>query len=207
MVDLQTFTAALKKTPIISILRGITPATAADTAKALAEGGIRFIEVTLNSPDALTSIQILSEVYAQDKEFYIGAGTVTKPQEVDAVARAGGKYIISPNTNPDVIRRTKGLGLISIPGFYTPTEAFAAIDAGADFLKCFPVRNLGEGYIKDIKAVVSKPIIAVGGVDLDNMQKFLRVCAGVGIGSNLYSPEKTPADLKHVASEYCRKIC
>jgi len=202
MVD---FDGILKSAPIIAILRGVTLETVESAAEALLAGGIRFVEVTLNSPDALRSIELLAQRFSAE-ELIIGAGTVTTAPQAAQVAIAGGKYIISPNTNPAVIRKTKELGLVSIPGFYTPTEAFTAVEAGADYLKCFPVRNLGESYIKDLKAVLTKPIIAVGGVDLNNMAVFLKVCAGVGIGSNLYSLDKTPEQLKALAEQYVAKV-
>ncbi len=137
---------------------------------------------------------------------HIGAGTVLTEHEVQSVAVAGGTYIVSPNTNAAVIKETKRLGLISIPGFYTPSEAFAARDAGADYLKLFPARDLGVGYLNDIKAVVSEPIIAVGGVDVDNISEFLAVCAGVGIGSNLYSPKRSSEAIRKSAEQYVAKL-
>jgi len=201
-VSIDQFAASLSASPIIAILRGVTPDTALEAAKAVIGGGIRFLEITLNSPDALTSIRLLSEAYADQEDVHIGAGTVLEPAQVRAVAEAGGEYIISPNTNFDVIWETKRLGLVSIPGFCTPTEAFAALDAGADYLKLFPARDLGARYIKDLKAVLPKPIIAVGGVDITNMAEFLTVCAAVGIGSNLYSPKKTTDELREAAEQY-----
>ncbi len=201
-VSIDQFASGLNKAPIIAILRGVTPETALQVGEAIIGGGIRFLEVTLNSPNAPESIRLLSEAYADREDVHIGAGTVLKPAEVGEVAKAGGEYIISPNANLDVIRETKRRGLISIPGFYTPTEAFAALDAGADYLKLFPARNLGVRYIKDIKAVLPKPIIAVGGVDISNMAEFLTVCAAVGIGSNLYSSKKSVEELRGAAQEY-----
>ncbi len=202
-ISAEQFASGLRESPIIAILRGVTPETALEVGEAIIGGGIRFLEVTLNSPNALESIRLLSEAYADRDDVHIGAGTVLKPAEVGEVDKAGGEYIISPNANPDVIRETKRWSLISIPGFYTPTEAFAALDAGADYLKLFPARDLGVRYIKDIKAVLPKPIVAVGGVDMSNMAEFLTVCAAVGIGSNLYSSKKTMEELREAAKQYC----
>ena len=202
----EQFASGLSASPIIAILRGVTPETALGVGEAIIGGGIRFLEVTLNSPNALESIRLLSEAYANRDDVHIGAGTVLNPASVGEIARAGGEYIISPNANPSVIRETKRLGLISIPGFYTPTEAFAALDAGADYLKLFPARDLGVRYIKDIKAVLPKPIVAVGGVDMSNMAEFLTVCAAVGIGSNLYSSKKSMEELRESTEQYCAII-
>lgn len=201
-VSIERFSESLERAPIIAIFRGVTPDKALEAAEAVIGGGIRFLEVTLNSPDALASIKLLTKAYADREDIHIGAGTVLKSAEVGEVAKAGGEYIISPNASPAVIRETKRLGLISIPGFYTPTEAFAALDAGADYLKLFPARDLGVRYIKDLKAVLPKPIVAVGGVDMDNVKEFLTVCAAVGIGSNLYSPKKTTEELQQSAQSY-----
>ncbi|MPN10664.1 2-dehydro-3-deoxy-6-phosphogalactonate aldolase [bioreactor metagenome] len=178
--------------PVTAILRGITPGEMLDVCELLREAGIRLLEVPLNSPDALESIRRAAQKYHGGDELLAGAGTVLTPEAVRDVAEAGGKFIISPDTNPEVIRETKRLGLVSIPGFLTPTEAFTALRAGADYLKLFPAGALGPGYIKDLKAVVKAPILAVGGVDAGNLPEFLKVCAGAGIGSALYKPGKAP---------------
>ena len=124
-----------------------------------------------------------------------GAGTVTSPEMVDMAQSAGATFIISPNTDADVIRETKRLGLISTPGFFTASEGFAALKAGADYLKLFPA-CLGPGYIKDLKAVIKAPILAVGGVNAENIPAFMKVCAGVGIGSALYKAGKSLDQVK-----------
>ncbi len=205
-ICLSEFGRDLSAAPVIAILRGINPATVIPVCDALADAGIRFIEVTLNSPEPLVSIRAAAEHLA-GRGVWIGAGTVLRPDEVDGVAAAGGTYIISPNTDPAVIRRTKERGLISIPGFMTPTEAFAAAAAGADMLKCFPVGKLGPGYIKDLKAVIAAPIIAVGGVDAENAQDFLRAGAvGVGVGSSLYSANRSVGDIKTAAAEFIGRL-
>ena len=189
---LEQFKHDLEAAPVIAILRGVTPETVLPVCDALVEGGVRFIEVTLNSPEALTSIALAAEHF-RGASVRIGAGTVQSAAEVNAVAAAGGTYIISPNTDTAVIRQTKERGLISIPGFFTPSEAFAALAAGADLLKCFPVGCLGPGYIKDLKAVLPAPVIAVGGVNADNAAEFLQAGAvAVGVGSALYKPGWSP---------------
>ena len=128
----------------------------------------------------------------------VGAGTVLSVEDVNNVYSAGGKFIISPNTDPEVIKETKRLGMLSIPGFFTASEAFAARKAGADYLKLFPA-ILGPSYIKDLKAVIKAPILAVGGVNTENLPQFIEVCAGAGIGSALYKPGKTPDEIAAAA--------
>lgn len=195
--------------PVTAILRGITPDEMIDVCELLRKAGIRLLEVPLNSPDAVESIRRAARKYHDGGELLVGAGTVLTPEAARDVAAAGGKFIISPDTNPEVIRETKQLGLVSIPGFLTPTEAFTALRAGADYLKLFPAGALGPGYIKDLKAVVKAPILAVGGVDAGNLPEFLKVCAGVGIGSALYKPGKAPeaiaADARRFAESALRQ--
>jgi 2-dehydro-3-deoxyphosphogalactonate aldolase len=176
---------ALEQCPVVAILRGITPDSVVETCQALADGGISLIEITMNSPDALKSIKLAVEHFAGSK-VNIGAGTVLSVQEVDAVAGAGGQYIISPNCNPEVIKRTKELGLLSLPGIFTPSEAFTALQSGADFLKLFPAGRLAPEYIKDLKAVVPADFIAVGGVGVGNIKDYLQYAVGAGIGSAVY---------------------
>lgn len=185
-----------KECPAIAILRGITPAEVTEVCDILLEAGIKLLEIPLNSPDALKSIAIAAKHCAGRQ--MAGAGTVLTPEDVVAVERAGGKFIISPNVNTEVIRESKRLGLISIPGFFTATEGFAAIQAGADYLKLFPA-VLGPGYIKDLKAVIKTPIMAVGGVNAENIPAFMKVCCGVGIGSALYKPGKSMDDIRRDA--------
>ena len=192
---MSMFETYLKECPVVAILRGITPEEVPAVCDVLFEKGIRLLEIPLNSPDALKSIAIAAK-HVKGKQL-AGAGTVLTPDDVDGVHAAGGEFIISPNTEPDVIRRTKELGMISMPGFFTASEAFTAIKAGADYLKLFPA-ILGPGYVKDLKAVVKKPILAVGGVNAENIPAFMKVCAGVGIGSALYKSGKT---LEQVAAD------
>ena len=154
----MTFQQQCERCPVVAILRGITPDEITDVCETLREAGIRLLEVPLNSPDALESIRRAAREYHAGTELLIGAGTVLSPAAVRKVAEAGGRFIISPDTNPEVIRETKRLGLVSMPGFFTATEAFAALRAGADCLKLFPAGALGPGYVKDLKAVIKAPI-------------------------------------------------
>lgn len=202
----MTFQEQARRCPVVAILRGITPEEMLPVCEALRTAGIRLLEVPLNSPDALESIRRAAEKYHAAGELLAGAGTVLTAQNVRDVAAAGGRFIISPDANPEVIRETKRLGLVSIPGFFTATEAFLALRAGADYLKLFPAGKLGPGYVKDLKAVIKAPILAVGGVDTDNIAAFLDVCAGVGIGSALYKPGKTPAEIEQAAAVYAAAV-
>lgn len=202
----MTFQEQARRCPVVAILRGITPEEMLPVCEALRTAGIRLLEVPLNSPDAPESIRRAAAKYHAGGELLVGAGTVLTVQNVRDVAAAGGRFIISPDTNPEVIRETRRLGLVSIPGFFTATEAFTALRAGADYLKLFPAGKLGPGYVKDLKAVIKAPILAVGGVDTDNIAAFLDVCAGVGIGSALYKPGKTPAEIERAAAAYAAAV-
>ena len=202
----MTFQEQARRCPVVAILRGITPEEMLPVCEALRTAGIRLLEVPLNSPDALESIRRAAAKYHAAGELLAGAGTVLTAQNVRDVVAAGGRFIISPDANPEVIRETKRLGLVSIPGFFTATEAFTALRAGADYLKFFPAGKLGPGYVKDLKAVIKAPILAVGGVDTDNIAAFLDVCAGVGIGSALYKPGKTPSEIEQAAAVYAAAV-
>jgi 2-dehydro-3-deoxyphosphogalactonate aldolase len=183
--DMDRFAADFDAAPVIAIQRGLKPDEVLRLAEALVKGGIRFVETTLNSPDPFASIRRCVEEFPGG-EIHVGAGTVLTPDEVERVAEAGGTYIVSPNFNPAVVRKTKELGLISIPGFFTPSEGFAAVEAGADFLKCFPASVLGPEYFKALKAVLPNPLVAVGGVGTENAGDYIRAGAiGVGVGSSI----------------------
>ncbi|MES1158386.1 MAG: 2-dehydro-3-deoxy-6-phosphogalactonate aldolase [Terricaulis silvestris] len=182
----------MRDTPLVAILRGVAPKDAVDIAGALYEGGIVCVEVPLNSPRPLESIKALRTAF--DGKMLVGAGTVLTPGDVDEIETAGGQFIVSPNTDAAVIRATKAKGLFSLPGFYSASEAFAAVAAGADALKLFPADNAGPAYVKALKAVLppSLPLLAVGGVGEHNVAAFLAAGAtGFGLGSSLYKPGDT----------------
>ena len=182
---------------IIAILRGITTNEAVAVSEALAEAGISMIEIPLNSPEALTSIALAAQ--ALGTRATIGAGTVLSKKQVDAVVEAGGKFIVSPDTNKLVIERTVAHGLLSFPGVFTPTEAFRAIRAGATGLKFFPAEVLGAKGIKAMKAVLPAdiPLYAVGGANPDNFAEYFAAgCAGFGLGTYLYKPGMTLEESK-----------
>lgn len=181
--------------PLIAILRGIRPDEILDVAQALFDAGIRGIEVPLNSPEPLVSIQRLTEKFGT--ECLCGAGTVLKPDQVEAVARAGGKLIVTPNVNPAVIRRSAELGLHTVPGFGTPTEAFAALDAGASALKLFPASTYGVQHLKALRAVLPPiKVFAVGGIGVRTMPEWIEAGVdGIAFGSEIYAPNRPAADV------------
>lgn len=195
---------------IIAILRGITTKETVAVCEALSEAGISMIEVPLNSPDALTSIALAG--HALDGRAVIGAGTVLSKKEVDAVAEAGGKFVVSPDTNKQVIERTIEHGMRSYPGVFSPTEAFRAIRSGATGLKFFPAEVLGSRGIRAMKAVLppDMPLYAVGGANPDNFGEFFAAgCVGFGLGTYLYKPgmsvEETAARARTAVEAYDRE--
>jgi 2-dehydro-3-deoxyphosphogalactonate aldolase len=181
---------------LIAILRGITAAEAVAAAAALIDAGITSIEVPLNSPDPFDSIRMMVESHGDDA--LIGAGTVLTPDDVGRVAMVGGKLIVSPNTDPRVIVATKTLGLQSWPGVMTPTECFTALKNGADGLKIFPGTLIGPEGLRAIRAVLppGTQVYAVGGAGPDNFREWFKATAdGFGIGSALYKPGMSTADI------------
>lgn len=189
---------------IIAIIRGINPEQAVLSAHALCEGGISLVEVTFNQakPESFgeTADAIRGIKEQLGDRVLVGAGTVTSVELVELAAQAGASYIISPDTDAAVIRRTRELGLVSLPGAYTPTEAKQAHNAGADFVKLFPCIGDAQAYLKAIRAPLSHiRFLAVGGVTADNAKSFLQAGAvGLGVGSSLVNPKWVNA------GEYCK---
>jgi 2-dehydro-3-deoxyphosphogalactonate aldolase len=175
---------------LIAILRGVTPERAVETAAAILDAGISWIEVPLNSPDPLRSIAAMQAALGDRAR--IGAGTVLSPEEVRAVAATGASFIVSPNADPRVIERTKALGLGAYPGVFTATECFAALAAGADALKIFPAGIMGRDGLKAIRAVLpaATRVYAVGGVGPADFAAWHAAGAdGFGLGSSLFRPD------------------
>ncbi|WP_049007076.1 2-dehydro-3-deoxy-6-phosphogalactonate aldolase [Enterobacter cloacae] len=173
--------------PLIAILRGITPDEAIAHVGAVIDAGFDAVEIPLNSPEWKKSIPAVVDAFG-DKAL-IGAGTVLHPEQVDELTKMGCKLIVTPNINPEVIRRAVSYGMTVCPGCATATEAFTALDAGAQALKIFPSSAFGPDYIKALKAVLptSVPVFAVGGVTPENLAQWMKAgCVGAGLGSDLY---------------------
>ena len=182
----------LKPLPLVAILRGLTPDEAVATGHAIVEAGFRMLEVPLNSPRPIDSIARLAKALGPD--VLVGAGTVMTPANVVAVADAGGRLIVMPHADTMVIRAAKAAGLLCVPGVATPTEAFAALDAGADALKLFPAEQSAPAVLKAWRAVLPRevPVMPVGGISPDNMAPWVAAGAsGFGIGSALFAPGRT----------------
>ena len=199
----MTLSEALSACNLIAILRGIRPDEAEAIGDALFAAGFRIIEVPLNSPEPLKSIATLQARFGD--RALIGAGTVLTPAQVADVAATGARVIISPNANPAVIEATAARGMISLPGVATPSEAFAAIAAGATGIKAFPAEAIPPAVIKAWKAVLPKeiPVMPVGGITPENMQAYLEAgAAGFGIGGALYKPGMTAETVAEKARRF-----
>jgi 2-dehydro-3-deoxyphosphogalactonate aldolase len=199
----QELERRLSECPLVAIIRGVTPEEAEAIGETLYEAGIRIIEVPLNSPRPLESISILAK--ALGERALIGAGTVLDPGDVMRIADVGGKLIVSPNTNGEVIKAAVSAGMVSAPGFFTPSEAFEALGAGAHALKLFPAEAASPAVVKGQRAVLPKdvPLLVVGGVKPDNMRAYLDAGAnGFGLGSGLYKPGQSPAEVAAQARAY-----
>lgn len=196
-------TPQLPDVPLVAILRGLAPAEALDVAEVLYQAGFQALEVPLNRPGALDCIAALAR-HAPPGAL-VGGGTMLTEQHVDDVYAAGGRLLVSPNCNPAVIRRAAGLGMFCAPGVATPTEAFAALDAGAHALKLFPADMVGHAGLKALLSVLpaGTPLWPVGGVAPDNMAAWIAAGAtGFGIGGQLYTPGVSLAALAQRAASF-----
>lgn len=192
----MTLDEAFARIPIVAVLRGLSPDEAAGVGAALADAAIPIMEVPLNSPDPFRSIRLLADAFGAHA--VVGAGTVLEPEDAARVADAGGTIIVSPNLNEEVVRATKRCGLVSVPGVFTPSEAFRALAAGADALKLFPGDAMSPKVVKALRAVLPKGtrLVVTGGVDADNLGDWIAGGADcVGIGSALYKPGKSLEDV------------
>ncbi len=189
--------------PIITVLRGVTPEEVEAIGEAIFEAGIRIIEVPLNSPEPMKSIETLAK--RMGDRALVGAGTVLTSNQVDEVRRAGGQLIVSPNTNPEVIAATVAAGMVSCPGVFTPSDAFAALEAGAHALKLFPAEAASPAYLKAQRAVLPKdvPILVVGGIKPELMSAWVEAGAdGFGLGSGVFKPGNSAAQVLENARAY-----
>ena len=197
------FATAFARCPLVAILRGVRPDEVEPIGDALVAAGFTLIEVPMNSPDPLDSIGRLAR--RLDGRALVGAGTVLTPDQVRAVQQVGGRLIISPNSDLSVIAQSAQAGLVSMPGYFTPTEAFAAVQAGASALKLFPAEAATPAVLKAQRAVLPKdlPILVVGGINPDNMAPWVAAGAnGFGLGSALYKPGATAAQVSEAAQAF-----
>jgi 2-dehydro-3-deoxyphosphogalactonate aldolase len=193
--------------PLIAVLRGIRPDEVEAIGAALADAGIAIIEVPLNSPDPMESIRRLASRFG-DRQL-IGAGTVMRPAQVAQIAAVGGRLIVTPHADASIVRAAKAAGLLSVPGFFTPAEAFSLLDAGADALKLFPAEGTNPPALKAMRAVLPRDtlVLPVGGIGADNMRAWLAAgAAGFGTGSSLYKPGDDPGTVARKAKELLRAL-
>ncbi len=196
--------AALKELPFIVILRGVPPGDAEEIADHLVKAGIRCIEVPFTSPDAAHCIRLLS----RKREILVGGGTVLNRKDATACLDAGGTYALAPNVSAEVIRHARTIGLPFVPGFHTATEAFAALDAGAQILKFFPAGEVGSGYLKSLMPLLPPtPIIATGSVTPSLVKEYLQAGAlAVALGGAVYQPGDTAAVVVKKLSSFLKAV-
>ena len=193
----------LEEMPLIAIIRGITSAEATDVVGVLYQAGFRIVEVPLNSPDPIRSIEQIASTFGD--RMLVGAGTVLDPAEVEAVCDAGGQIIVSPNTDPDVVRASVARDAVSLPGAATPSEVFTALKAGAHGVKAFLAEMLTPTVIKSWKSVlpVEVPVLAVGGITTANAQTYWQAGVnGFGLGGSLYKAGKSIDTIAHDAAQF-----
>ena len=203
----QELKRRLEQCPLVAIIRGITPDEAEAVAEAIVEAGIAIVEVPLNSPEPFDSIERIA--HRLGDRALVGAGTVLDPEDVRRVRDAGGGLIVSPNTFAPVIAATFEANMVSLPGFFTPSEAFEAIRAGATGLKLFPAEAASPKVVSAQLAVVPRdvPLLVVGGIAPDNMQPWLAAgAAGFGLGSGLYKPGRSASETGERARAYVEGV-
>lgn len=201
------FAQAMRHCPLVAILRGVRPDEIEDMADVLVEAGFSMIEVPLNSPDPLVSIEKIARRYGDN--VLVGAGTVLSVADAEAVHGVGGRLMVSPNVNPAVIARSVDLGMVALPGYATPTEAFAALAAGAHGLKLFPAEAASPTVLKAQLAVIPRhvPVLAVGGVTPENLGDWMAAgAAGGGLGSALYKAGRSVAEVATAAKAFVREV-
>ncbi|WP_142850938.1 2-dehydro-3-deoxy-6-phosphogalactonate aldolase [Telmatospirillum sp. J64-1] len=199
----MSFHSYFSDCPLVAILRGVAPEQAVEVGQSIARTGIRILEVPLNSPDPFVSIARMAD--ALGETCLVGAGTVTSVAAVDEVARAGGRLIVCPHTDVAVIRRAKELDMACLPGIATPSEAFAALGAGADGLKLFPAEAMPPAVLRAMRTVLPTGtlLLPVGGITPESMAAYKAAgAAGFGIGSALYSPKLTVEEIAARAADF-----
>ncbi len=203
----QMFDRCFGQCPLVAIIRGVKPDEAVAIGEALIEGGIRIIEVPLNSPEPLVSIERLAERLGG--QALIGAGTVLEPEDVERVRQAGGGLVVSPNVNTEVIGATVAAGMVSSPGVFTPSEAFTALESGAHALKLFPAEAASPQVVKAIRAVLPEDVrlLIVGGVTPQSIDGWLDAGAdGFGLGGGLYKPGQSAAETLQKARAFAAAV-
>lgn len=203
----ELFDRHFTQCPLVAIIRGVTPDEAAAIARALFDGGVRIVEVPLNSPEPFSSIERIAAELGE--EALVGAGTVLDAADVPRVRDSGGRLIVSPNTNVEVIAATVEAGMVSSPGFFTPSEAFAAIDAGAHALKLFPAEAASPKVVNSMRAVLPKeiPLLVVGGVTPQSVAGWMEAGAdGFGLGGGLYKPGQSAEETLAKARAYVEAL-
>ena len=203
----ELFDRYFSQCPLVAIIRGVTPREAAAIGRALVDGGIRIVEVPLNSPDPFDSIRAIADELGD--EALVGAGTVLDAADVQRVNDAGGRIVVSPNTNSAVIEATVEAGMVSSPGFFTPSEAFEALRSGAHALKLFPAEAASPKVVKAVRAVLPKdvPLLVVGGVTPESVGGWLDAGAsGFGLGGGLYKPGQSADETLDKARAYVAAV-
>jgi len=207
MSPLDEMRGRLDQCPLVAIIRGVTPGEVEAIGEAIYAAGIRIIEVPLNSPEPFESIARLARAMGDGAT--VGAGTVLDAADVARVRDAGGRIVIAPNADPEVIAATVAAGLISSPGYFTPTEAFVALKAGAHALKFFPAEAASPAVIRSHRAVIPKavPLLVVGGVKPKDMAAYRNAGAdGFGLGSGVYRPGQSAAEVEAQARAFVEAL-
>lgn len=199
----------LEETKVVAIIRGMAPDVCVRLADAYQKGGIRLVEVTFDQTrDPQTTVAAIRAIRDGYPNLHVGAGTVITDTQLDLAISAGAEFIVTPNCNPVIIRKAKDAGLVILPGTITPTEMVTAHEAGADYVKVFPVRVLGPAYVKDVLAPLKHlKLIAVGGVSPDNAADYIKAgCVGVAVGGSLVNKEWIAAGEYGKIEEVARKL-